>query len=523
MGKEEKTRPKRIELKAPEREAFLKRVRDRALVEEDYALIEGMVGTLQCLSQALKESGASIKRLLKYLFGAPTEAAKKLFPDKDPEKEGQKPERPEGTKPKGHGRNGASNYKGGSHVEVPHPSLKPGDPCPECPKGKVYELALPSIVVHVVGGAPLQATVYELMRLRCNLCGKIFTAPLPEEAAGEKYDESAAAMIAILKYRCGLPFHRLEKLQEGLGMPVPASTQWQILDASSKSAQPAYDALVKEAAQGELVHNDDTTARILEYLNQEAPEGRTGIFTTGIISVKEGRKIAIFITGRQHAGENLGDLLKKRASGLAPPLQMCDALRRNVPKEFQTILGNCLAHARRQFVDVVPMFPGECEQVIDLLGKVYHNDALAREEGLDPMARLAFHQRESGPIMDRLRAWCEEQLDQKRVEPNSGLGKAIKYMLRHWEKLTRFLHVPKAPLDNNICERALKLAVRHRKNALFYKTQHGAHVGDLFMSLIHTCELAGENALDYLTQILRNASKVAEAPERWLPWNYREA
>jgi transposase len=62
-------------------------------------------------------------------------------------------------------------------------------------------------------------------------------------------------------------------------------------------------------------------------------------------------------------------------------------------------------------------------------------------------------------------------------------------MLKHWEKLTLFLRHPGPPLDNNICERALKKAILHRKNALFYKTVNGAHVGDVFMSLIYTCEL----------------------------------
>jgi hypothetical protein len=526
-GKHKHPKVKRVEIKAPETQAFLKRVKDRALVDEDYGLIESMMETLQCLSQAVEDSAVSLKRLVRYLFGAPTETAKNIFPGDDSKNpDPPRPDKPTGEeKPrrKGHGRNGASSYTGGSHVTVSHPSLTPGDHCPACPKGKVYELALPSTVVRIVGGAPLHSTVYELSRLRCNLCGELFTAPAPEEATREKYDESAAAMIAILKYGCGMPFHRLEKLQDSLGMPVPASTQWEILDAATKLVEPVHEALLKQAAQGHVIHNDDTTAKILQYLNQPAPdEARTGVFTTGIVSIKDDRRIGIFMTGRQHAGENLEELLKERASGLSPPIQMCDALSRNVPKELKTILANCLSHARRQFVDLAEVFPEECEHVIDLLGKVYHNDALARERGLDPLERLAFHQRESGPAMEELRSWCQEQFAHKKVEPNSGLGKAIQYLLNHWEKLTRFLHVPKAPLDNNVCERALKLAVRHRKNALFFKTKNGAHVGDVFMSLIHTCQMSGENPFDYLARLLRNAPKVAQSPEQWFPWNYRE-
>ncbi len=517
-GKHKHPNIKRIELKAPEARAFLKRVKDRALIEQDYEIIESMAETIQVLSQAVEDKAASIKRLVRYLFGAPTETAENLFAKTAPQ-----PEKTEKPRPRGHGRNGAAGYTGGAHVKVPHPTLKPGDICPLCIRGKVYKLALPSTVVRILGGAPLQSTVFELCRLRCNSCGEIFTAPAPEEAQGQKYDESAAAMIAILKYGCGMPFYRLEKLQKAVGMPVPASTQWAVLDESSKPLEPVFEALLQEAAQGRLVHNDDTTAKILEYINQPGPdEKRTGTFTTGVVSIKDDRRIALFMTGRQHAGENLEDVLRARVSGLPPPIQMCDALSRNIPKELATILSNCLDHARRQFVDIVESFPEECRHVIELLGKVYHNDALARQGALSPEDRLTFHRRESGPVMDELQSWCRQQFDQHLVEPNSGLGKAINYLLNHWRELTLFLRMAGAPLSNSICERALKLAVLHRKNALFFKTQRGAHVGDLFMSLIHTCQLAGENPFEYLTQLFRNALKVAKSPAKWLPWSYRE-
>jgi transposase len=229
-------------------------------------------------------------------------------------------------------------------------------------------------------------------------------------------------------------------------MPVPASTQWEILDEAVKSVEPAFEALVRKAAAGDILHNDDTTAKILSLLEEQNEESkRKGIFTTGIVSVKDDQQIAIFMTGRNHAGENLRELLKDRAKSLAPPIQMCDASSRNVPKEFQTILANCLAHARRQFADVAEAFPEECRQVIDLLGKVYYHDGLARERKLDPDERLAFHQEKSGPVMEELKTWCDRQISEKLVEPNSGIGKATQYLLNHWEKLTRFLKVPDAP------------------------------------------------------------------------------
>jgi len=193
---------------------------------------------------------------------------------------------------------------------------------------------------------------------------------------------------------------------------------------------------------------------------EDSPEDvkakRTGLFTTGIVSIRGDRKIALFLSGRQHAGENLKDVLLRRAKELSPPIQMCDALSRNLSGELQTILGNCLAHGRRQFADVADCFPEECRHVLELLAAVYHNDTLTHEQNLSPQERLEFHQRESGPVMEELHIWLEQQFQQRLVEPNSSLGGAISYLLKHWEKLTLFLRVAGAPLDNNIVEQALK-------------------------------------------------------------------
>ena len=189
---------------------------------------------------------------------------------------------------------------------------------------------------------------------------------------------------------------------------------------------------------------------------------------------------------------------------------------------MEILLANCLAHGRRQFVEIAPNFPDECRYVLESLGSVYHNDADTREQKLAPEERLRYHQKHSAPVMKQLHGWLEAQINEHKTEPNSGLGKAITYLRRHWKGLTAFLRVPGAPLDNNICEQALKRAVLHRKNALFYKTLHGAEVGDLFMSLIHTCELNGANPFEYLTELQRHSAAVAARPRDWMPWNYRK-
>ena len=428
----------------------------------------------------------------------------------------------------GHGRNGAAAYTNAQKVEIPHGNMKAGCSCPECQKGKVYLQKECKTFIRFTAWSPFQVTVYEVERWRCNLCGEIFTAPVPEEVGSEKYDETVSSMVAQLKYGSGMPFNRIEELQKKLGFPLPASTQWELVRDAAELMKPVHAALIAQAAQGQLLHNDDTKMRVLT-LDRTEDDTRTGTFTSGVISAGSGPEVALYFTGIQHAGENLRDVLLHRSKEAPlPPMLMCDALSRNVPKSngsdsLAIILANCLSHGRRHFVDVADNFPDECRFVLETLGEVYGNDRQAREQGLNPEERLVLHKELSAPLMEKLKAWIMKQFDEKRTEPNSGLGQAMKYMLKHWSPLTLFLRKTGAPLDNNVCERALKKAVLHRKNALFYRTMNGAQVGDLFMSLIHTCELNKVNPFDYMTELQRHAEELRGDPGSWMPWNYREA
>jgi len=517
--------PQRIDMKSEELDALVARVKSGALKEGDTQIIETMAETIKFLSSAVDEKSMSIARLRRILFGAKTEKTKNVFKEGKGGKSGKRKKRR-----KGHGRNGAGEYTGANKVEVNHESLKAADKCPLCLKGKVYRQKVPGKVLWIVGKAPLEATVYELEKLRCNLCGEVFTAKCPEKRAGdgEKYDETASSMIALLKYGSGFPFNRLEQLQKSFGVPMAASTQWEIVKRKADKITPLYEELVRQAAQGEVLHNDDTNVKILEFMKEQdrfeaAKRQRTGMFTTAVLSRVGEHTVALYYTGRNHAGENMTDLLGHRQSDRGPPIQMCDALSRNLPKSFKVILANCLSHARRKFVDVTESFPEECRFVIETLRDVYKNEAVTKQKKLSDEQRLAYHQDHSEPLMDKLEEWLNEQFEQKKVEPNSSLGDAISYMSDHWKELTLFLREPGAPLDNNVCERALKRAILHRKNALFFKTQNGAHVADIYMSLIHTCTLAGADPFDYLTELERNALSIEQRPQQWLPWNYEQA
>jgi hypothetical protein len=518
--------PERIDLNLEQVDELLKRVESGCLQAGDYEIIKAMVQTIELLSQCVDEKATSIRRLLRMLFGPRTEKLKNVIKDKlDSSKSSQEntTDKSNKPKPKGHGRNAAADYTGAEQIKVDHATLKPKDNCPDCLKGILYEMKVPKVVVRITGKAPIGAKVYQMQKLRCNLCGEIFIADTPAGIGEEKYDAASGAMIALLKYGSGMPFYRLEQLQGSCGIPLPASTQWEIVEQMADGFYPVYYELHRQAAQGDVIYNDDTTMKILALMqnnDQQNQSQRKGIFTTGILSTVNDQKIALFFTGRKHAGENLADLLQQRQSDRSPPIQMCDALSRNTSEVFKSILANCLAHGRRKFVEVALNFPEQCRYVIETLAEVYKNDEMAKEQNMTADERLHFHQSKSGPLMENLKTWFNDQLDQKKVEPNCGLGQAISYMLNHWKPLTLFLRAPKAPLDNNICERALKKAILHRKNALFYKTENGARVGDLFMSLIHTCNLASVNPFDYLTALQEHPADLVEYPEKWLPWNY---
>jgi transposase len=500
------------------------------LPAETFGLLEKVLRTLQWLMGAIEAKNTTIGRLARMIFGAKTEKTGRLFPQPPPagsqEAAAAAPPAPP-PKRKGHGRTAAAGYPGAKRVKVPHPQLHPGDPCPDCKQGKLYLLQRPAQIVRISAQSLFAATRFELEKLRCKLCGKTFTAPAPPEAGLEKYAANVGPTLGYYRFGAGLPHYRMGLIQTDLGVRLPASTQWELMAKAGPALEPVQDALFTLAAQGHLIHNDDTPMRVQSLAKETgtptADQERTGIFTTSLLAEVAGQRIALFLTGHRHAGENLDQLLTRRAQEAAPPIQMCDALSRNPSQEFQTILAHCLAHGRRQFVDLAQNFPAECQHVLESLREVYQYEAQAKAQNLSPEARLRFHQEHSQKVMDQLHQWLGRQLEQKQVEPNSGLGQAIQYMLNHWTALTQFLQKAGAPLDNNICERALKMAILHRKNSLSYKTQNGARLGDLFMSLIHTCRLCGGNPLDYLNAVVRHAKEAREQPTRWFPWNYKQA
>jgi transposase len=515
----------------------------------DHRLLTVTVHAFRQVTVVLDDKTTTIGRMRQMIFGKKSEKSRDVLKPTAASTERPPREKPKrAAPPRGHGRNSLEAYSGAAMVCVEHPQFEAGERCPECQKGKLHPFA-PTQLIRITGQAALSATRFVLEKLRCGLCGMLFTAPLPAGVGKEKYAPSAVAMLAVVKYQLATPSNRLEELQASLGVPLPAGTQAQLIETRAKTLQPVFDALVYAAAQGRIFYNDDTTARVLELMpaararkaqaptqvptpapaatptsarKAKAEPPRTGVFTTGIVVTSEEHRIALFFTGQKHAGENLAAVLAHRKPGLPAPIQICDALACNTVPACGTEVAHCNTHARRKMVDIVTRFPEECAWVIGIYRVVYENDQHCKRQELSAEARLAWHQTHSAGPMAELRRWCDEQFAQRRVEPNGALGKAIKYLTKHWDRLTLFLRKAGVPLDTNIVEQTLKTPILIRKNSLFFKTLKGAACADLFMSLIKTCRFHGVDAFHYLTSLLKYPAEIEQAPTQWLPWNYTQ-
>ena len=540
--------PEIVELTTEELGALFTRIDSSTLSEEDKNLVKGAVSSNVWLRNTLEAGKLTLYKLKRLIFGFRSEKRKK--PEESPQEEAKKEESEEGTpsvsssvaidedvsstlggeqtseektKPKGHGRMGADAYPDPEKVVISHPTLKAGDPCPDECGGALYNIP-PGIFIRVKGQNIVKVVQYEAEKLRCALCGMIFKADLPEDVGPDKYDARFKSVLAVQKYFGGMPFFRQEHFQKMLGIPLPDATQWDLVEQVGDAVAPIIKALEAVAAAGELIHNDDTPVRIVEIIraNKRDPtRKRKGMFTSTIFARAGLYAIALYYSGVKHAGENLANILRQRPAGLSPIIHMSDALAANLAKEFIAFVARCLTHGRRQFTDIEIFFPEECGYVIEEIGKVYHHDKLAKDKTHSPEERLAYHQEHSAPVMKALKTWLDKQIDDKIVEPNGGLGKAINYLRCRWEELTLFLRVPGCPLDNNLCEQMIKIAIRLRKNSLIHKTCHGATIASILMSVIQTCRLNDVNPVDYLTVAQENKSAVFKNPSDWLPWNYK--
>lgn len=528
-----------IEISAEQASILISKVKNNDLDKADQRVLCQIILMFLWLQYALRETRISLKKIKKLVFGQKSEKQNRNASDgttgsgndnKSPNDQASSDnnktasDSPEtSTQTGGSGCLGKDAYTGAATIDCPHPEHERGDICPKCHKGSLFRMKDPGTEIRLFSQGLIQAIIYFLERYRCSACGAIFKAPMPDDVVNKKYDDSAKVALAIMHYYMGLPFKRIELYQQMMGIPLPDATQFELVESVADVAYRIYEHLKHCAADSQLAYHDDTTARILSMIkeNQQSTPKRKAMYTTAMVFEGE-HPICLFVTGRQHAGENLDDIIDCRDEALEPIMQMSDGLAANRLKNNDSIWINCIVHGRRNFIDIESVFPEECHYAINAIGQIYHHETQIKEQGLNAQQRLEFHQKHSRPIMDEFKAEMQKQLDEHWVEENSRLGGAYNYMLKRWDKLTRFLHIVGAPLDNNTAERAIKTLIRYRNNSLFFKNEHGAYIADVIISLVETCRMNGINPEDYLTMLMKNKSSLFAHPEQWLPWNYKE-
>lgn len=523
-----------------------------ALSADDYDLLRSAVLTLATVQERISHKDLTIVKLQKLL--GMVNSSEKL--DKHPAKSGKNEGDTKGRSGAKDGRQADTdkkNKKDKQPGKPKKPPIKPtvhhhgieglikGDACPGCQAGKVYKYH-PAQLLRIVGHSPFSAEQHVSEQLRCSACHEIFTAQLPPEVRADgrpdqMYGYSACAMMAILKYFAASPFYRQQTLQGLLGSHLSAST---IFDQCQKLADhltPVFLAMISMAANAQLFYLDDTTHRILiKQAPKKGREHRTGVYSSACLAIvpeamcgtssdppasDSVRRLVLYQTSVGHAGEWFDEILGKREPGLPVPILMSDALSSNHVSGKQFVIALCNSHGRRGFAELGAQCPDQTLYALELYAGAWVNDAHCKEQGFNPQQRQAYHHQHSLPLMDELKRWCQMQTAPGgAVEPNSNLGRAMAYFERHFEGLCAFCHIPGAPVDNNECERQIKLMVRGRKNSQFFKTENGAEVSDKITSILATCMESDVNALDYLIAVQRNQLAVRAAPQNWMPWNY---
>src|SRR5215510_2429246 len=456
-------RPAEMQLSREDGEALRQRLAEDALTAADRRVLDQVLQWYFWLLFALQEATFSLKRLRILVFGEKRSKPQTSPPGASSDASGgpggassapvhavaetaqeAKAERPPsaGERRPGHGRQGAETYRGAEHVVCRHETLAVGERCPVCGRGRLYRVE-PGIEVRLDGHALLSAVRYALEKFRCSAYGQEITAASP--AGAEKYSTRARAVVVLGRYYLGVPLYRLEGYQEMVGVPVSDATQWDQIEHVADCAYPVFEQLQTLAAQGEVIYQDDTHVRILSLIAENrrtqadnTSEARTGMYTTALGAQQGAQTICLYFAGRAHAGENLEALLTHREADSGKPLVMSDALAQNAADEGALIRCHCLAHGRRKFTELEEVFPAECAIVIKALKHVFDHDEEARVQHMSAEERLQYHQQYSGPIMDQLKHWLEQQFEERTVEPNSSLGKAFHYLLGHWLNLTRF-------------------------------------------------------------------------------------
>ncbi len=500
-----------------------------SLSVHDLKLLLAAISTLCTLQEKMESDDVTLHKLRK-LLGMVQQSERRSAPlDQSNNKKGSK-----------NNQKSNENKKNKSTPKPPrlvHHAItdhERGGVCSACEKGKLYKFE-PGVLLRVTGHARFEAEKHIVERLRCNACLKVYQASLPDSVledgdANQMYGYSARTLMAIDKFFSGLPYHHQANLADIFGHSVGASTIFDQCEQTANAVMPVFYELKRQAATAYQFLMDDTRNRILEQKPElrDKPNGkgkviRTGVYSSGLIAqLSDGHEVVLFETSLGHAGEHLSSILKLRPPELPLPLTMSDALSSNSVTTLHVKSAFCNAHARRHFFDIQSRHPAEIDWLLETYACIWKAEDTVKNNHLNPEQRLAYHQQHSLPAMQAIREWAINTVEKEDFEEYSALGKAVQYFLKHYDRLILFCVEPNALIDNNRMEEKLKIVIRGRKTAHFYKTVNGAGVSNVLTSLIATTYGADENVYDYLVALQKHQQQIKDSPKAWLPWNYKK-
>lgn len=522
---------KRYEVSLKGLDEIRRRVERRELRSDDWEVVASIVAEFHDKHAKRQEQQLTRQREAESATPSGDEAPDEGDDPGDDDHEALK-DPPDPLKPKGHGRRGAKDYPRAKHFHHA-PDCKPGSRCPECGRGRMWP-ARGKVVVRFDGQPSFTAEVHHIETLRCRCCNHEISGKPPDKlfrACGNLY-YSACAMLAVLHYWMGMPFKRLESLQEKLKIPFADASQWDAMDDMDSKLMPLFKAVESHAMNhGRNMRPDDTGMRVVSLGKEiraelEAADDpdkvRRGVNGTALYIETDDGPVILYYTGLHHAGEVTDRVGRVRVVAGKMP-KVSDAASKNFDHTQQDKFdeGACNSHAFRRFKDQVDYRPDLMALPLKIYGQIYRVDAYARRKGMNPEERLALHRQLSLPRMKTLLAWCKRQMESRAVEPNSQLWEPLAFVVNQYPKLTLFCEIAGMPLDTNFVEQVIKVLIRYRNNSRVYQTEIGAEVGDRMMSLIQTAIAAGVDPVAYLEWCLDHYEDLKSHPERYFPWIYR--
>lgn len=421
-------------------------------------------------------------------------------------------------KPPGHGKRSAADFLAATHTHHKFDDFHNGQHCPCCEKGRMYE-EREGRIIRVVGQAAFQVVVHHVQKVRCRLCGVTAEASYPRELLAAHisgFDYKACALLVVSHYLSGLPFKRLETIQAWLHQKVADACLWDVVNQVDDALLPVYRIHEQEQINEAVsVRYDDTGAKINNcLLNDEKRSINASVF---YFEGEQGQGVLVY-TGAHHAGEIFASLLARRDSQRSLVRTVDGASKNFICSDSIKLVDSvCNSHAYRRFKEQKENYPEEYHYVKNIYEQVYEHDAYCKKHHLSPVARLAYHQQYSAPLMTRLHNWLIEKIKSEKVELGSKLSEALTYFSNQWKRLTEFLRTPGVPLDTNLVEQAVKVVIRYRANSRSYQTELGAQVGDRMMSLGYSVVLAGLSPIDYFTWCLKHRHELVSKAAEFTP------